>query len=98
MVGIAPGFAPGYDQIMQPSHNEISMRDFTPSKAAIAAALGNVEQADHRDNTRHMQPAAQQHPGNRGVVPGRQSPGNANLSNQQPLQSRRNSLHNDRIS
>ena len=85
---------------MQPSHNEISMRDFTPPKSAINAALGNVEQADPRDNTRHrhMQPAAQQHTGNRGIVSGWKPPGNANLYNQQPLQSRRNPFHNDRIS
>lgn len=88
----------GYDQIMQPAHNEISMRDFTPSKAAIAVALGNVEQAHHSDDTRHMQPAAQQHAGNRGIVSGWQPPGNTNVSNQQPLQSRRNPFHNDRIS
>ena len=83
---------------MQPTHNEISMRDFTPSKSAIAAALGTVEQAVHSDNTRHMQPAAQQHAGNRGIVSGWKPPGNANFPNQQPLQSRRNSIHNDRIS
>lgn len=83
---------------MQPSYNEISMRDFSPSKSAIAAALGNAEQAVRSDNTRHMQPAAQQLPGNRGIVSGWQPPGNPNLSNQQPLQSRRNPFHNDRIS
>lgn len=61
---------------MQPKLDEISMRDFKPSKAAITAALGAHKQAVHSDGTKHMQPAARQQFGNRSPVSGWKPPGN----------------------